>query len=117
MAPHPKPGGEISMDSLSPSQNREFDDSASSVSGAAPPTHFIHNHDPNNPHFYEGIEPGNGGDSSNHHHQSHPHAGNGNGNGGWGQYDTFVDEKKAHRHAPLNPPGKLSTEREGERKI
>lgn len=101
--PSVEPPSAISMDSLHPRQNNVDDDTASSISGGQPPAHFVHSHDSNNPHFYEGTEPGNAGNPVGHsthhppqnqHQQRHGHGRE--PSGGWGQYDTYIDEKRNH---------------------
>lgn len=60
-APSPSDPSTVPLSLLRPPQRGAADDSASDISsnGGAAPTHYPRQHDPHNPHFYEGFEPGN----------------------------------------------------------
>lgn len=62
----------------------------SATSNPNPPAHHLHQHGAMNPHFYEGMQPGNEGD------QSHDNSGHQRGKDSKGsvQYDTLVDKDK-----------------------
>jgi small-conductance mechanosensitive channel len=62
----------------------------SATSNPNPPAHHIHQHDPNNPHFYEGMQPGFEGEQS---YESNGHQ-RGKDSKGSVQYDTLVDKDK-----------------------
>lgn len=71
--------------------NRSQMSFASETSDPNPPSHHVHEHNPNDPHFYEGLEPGMDGEPSHGSGGGHQH---GKDSKGSVQYDTLVDKTK-----------------------